>query len=116
MEKRQVVQFFGLLFTFTALLMILQTMRFGSLTGFVVLNYSEGNELYFGKDFYNTTITSMASSEISDSPSIIVAVGILVCLAILYLVIRYFLYHNKNVMKLPGKSVNGKKLIKLDLR
>ncbi len=42
--KKKVLQFFVLLFAFAAVLMMLQIMRFGSLTGFIIVDNETGSE------------------------------------------------------------------------
>jgi len=107
------VHFFGMLILFGMFLLAMQMMRFGSLTGFVVVNASIADD-YAG--YGDNTITSMATTEGFKEPSLGLAIAVLLGLVLLYLVVKYIMHHHTNVMSgVDHKKSGERKLIPLDL-
>ena len=113
MKKRQVTHFFSILLLAAALMMSLQIMKFGSPTGYVVLNTSiEENR------FNGVRLTGMAGSDDLKKPSLGLALAVLAGLVLVFLVAKYVMHHHSNVLgskDVGRKSSGDRKLIKLNL-
>ena len=108
------MHFFSILFIAAALMMSLQIMKFGSPTGYVILNTSYDDS----ERFNSVRITGMASTSDLKKPSIGLALAVLAGLVLVFLVAKYVVHHHSNVLGGSGvgrKSSGDRKLIKLDL-
>lgn len=108
------MHFFSVLIIAAALMMSLQIMKFGSPTGYVVLNTTIEEDRFNG-----VRLTGMAASDDLKTPPMGLALAVLLGLLLTFLVIRYVIYHHSNVLNgsNKGKRASGdRKLIKLDFK
>ena len=113
MKKRKVLKFAFMLLVFTGILLFLQMIHFGSLTGSVIIEDLDRDDP-IAANFENITITSLSISEEQENPSFVATLVVVLALIIVFFVVKYLTGHHKNVMH-GSSGKKGRKLIKLDL-